>query len=516
MKQRWITLGALFLALCVLVQLPVWLSPEIPPLDLANHLGRAYLLGYLPDHPGLQALYEVRAVLTPNLAADLLLTPLVRLLGMDFAVRLFVSCGLLLQALAFAALSREARGRFDETALLGVPLAHYHQLNYGFINYYYGILASLLALAVWLRVQAAERVPRAAWVGLPALALFVYTMHLVGFGVLLVGAGATMLERGPLRPWLRRALLLGLMAAVPIACYIAFSRGVVGGQGLHRVILWAAPQEKLLGLLRVLRAARPVHDAPLFVLLGWLLLHGLLLRRFRESAPRRRLLRAGVVLLVLALTLPNAFDLESSAVDLRVAAPAFLVLVAALAEWPGGRLSLLAFALLTFGTAARTTGVLARWRIASQGIRESRRLCDLLPEGARVFTLHNEVPRPGTVEHEAGERHGWAYCLPRRPLFFPALFHVPGSQPLVLRLPTYEGGDTLAHFHVRNGFSKPEQAAEIPWRELWALHDYVWLTNWDLPQADPRELLPRACVEEVGRTGLIALYRLRKNRPGCP
>ncbi|MCS6912426.1 MAG: hypothetical protein RMK29_11080 [Myxococcales bacterium] len=521
-------LAAVAVVLVGLTGLPVLLSPEVPPLDLANHLGRIYILSRLGEDAGLRALYDVAWQPTPNLAADLLLTPLLRWIEPRLALRLFCGVSLLVVAAAFAAVCRVGRGRWDAAALLGVPLSHGLAFNYGFINYHWGIAAALGSYAVWLRLYAPRPTVAAVATVVP-LALITYLMHLVGFGTLVVATSASVVADalGRLRqPGVeRRTVLLdllghaagvALMATPPLVLYWIFSRGAVGAQGLGAGVIWTAPRDKVLGILRVLRAGRPLTDLPLLGLVAAASLVGLGRARRGLSAARRRVLAAGAALLLLALALPSAFDLETADIDLRVALPALLLGIAALAELPerpAWRRA--ALGLLVVATALRGAGALARWRLASEGIADSRALCDVLPAGARVVTLHNEVPPPGEVEHEAGERHGWAYCLLRRPLFFPALFHQPGSQPLRLRLPAYEGDGSLARYHVRNGFSNPQQAHQIPWAELWRLSDYLWLSNWELSQADPAQRLPRGCVEEVGRRRRVVVYRFRRGG-GCP
>lgn len=521
------TWTALLLLVSTLLLLgPVLLTPELPLLDLPNHLGRIHILLHLRDTPGLRALYDVRLAPTPNLAMDLLLMPLAAVLGPEAAARVFLALTMLLVALGWAALCRLGRGRLDEAALLGLPLAHTVFINHGALNYVWGIGCALLTYALWWRLGYPR--PRLrGLLALPPAALFTYFMHLMGFGVLGILLGSSVLYgalAGRLRAGdLARQLILGaLVAAVPVALYLRFSSGVVGGSGVHQAILWLPPAEKLRGLLRVLRATVAPLDAPLLVLVLALVFLGFRLglrRRFLRaaSAERRTLAVAGLLLLFLGLLSPHGFDLESAEVDWRLAYPGYLLFLAAaieLPERPRARQAVLL--LLVVATAARSSGVLRDWRQASRWLTQARALCPALPAGARVMTLHNEEPRPGDSPFYASENYAWSYCLFSRPLFFPALFHAEGSQPLVLRLPVYEGTDTVAHYHIKNGFLSPQEVREIPWAELWRLSDYLWLTNWDLREVNAAGLVDPACFEEVGRQPEMALYRLRKERPGCP
>ena len=551
---------ALLGGLLALLVLPVVLAPEVGPLDLANHAGRVQILANLGRVPALQALYGIRPWPTPNLAADLLMTPLVYALGMDPGVRVFTGLALCAFALSFVLLRRVCVGRLDGLALLGVPLAVNLPFNYGFINYYVGVAAALASYALWLR-QAARAPGGETWLRgalrallVTACGLLTYLMHLVGFGTLVSATLVSIVAlwgRGRLRGRaLAGQLALWLLLVVPgAAMYVTFSRGAVGGAALHRLVVWSAPRDKLLGLLRVLRAGPLGSDALLYALLAVLVLGAARLwlsgrRRAAELAARPQsepALLAGLSLCALSVVMPSALDLETWGIDLRVALPAqLLVLAAGLrlperasagrrgapAAQPGaGRVlfGLLLLLSICGATALRSAALLGNWREAALGIAESRSLCERLPDGARVLTLHNaesapagRTRPPGRSEYLDGERNGWAYCLAgphgqrraARPLFFPALFHVPGSQPLLLRLPTYEETDTLAHYHIKNGFADPTQVGAIPWDAFQTLGDYLWLSGWDLGALRP---LQPACFTEVARTPRVALYRI-----GCP
>src|SRR5689334_14761779 len=83
-------LGA-FLALSVMALLPIALVRLPPILDYPNHLARVHILAALPDSPALARWYQTAWAPLPNLALDLIVPAMARVMPVEDAMRLFLA-----------------------------------------------------------------------------------------------------------------------------------------------------------------------------------------------------------------------------------------------------------------------------------------------------------------------------------------------------------------------------------------------------------------------------------------
>jgi hypothetical protein len=89
---------------------PLFLIDVPPLLDYPNHLARMFVLAH-PDDPVLSRMYVPHWTIIPNLAIDLLIPPLMRVLPVYVAGRLMLAVALLLPMIGCAAYSRAVFGR---------------------------------------------------------------------------------------------------------------------------------------------------------------------------------------------------------------------------------------------------------------------------------------------------------------------------------------------------------------------------------------------------------------------
>ena len=182
---------ALFGMVVLIMTAPIWIVSVLPLEDYGDHLARVFILAHYTDVPTFKQHYELRYLPLPNLAIDLIGTPLVRLFDPYTAGKLFVSLMILLFALGTHYLGCAVHGC---ESWLAVPAAclFYNSLLYGgFVNYSFSVAALFLAGAVWLNLDAKPSV----WRGLLAtvLAFSTYLSHIAGFACLccLVAIGAS-------------------------------------------------------------------------------------------------------------------------------------------------------------------------------------------------------------------------------------------------------------------------------------------------------------------------------------
>src|SRR3984885_3401029 len=90
--------------------LPMLLTPIPAMVDYPNHLARMYILAQ-DGAPDANPYYEVAWALYPNLAMDLLVPQMARLIGVENATRLFLLLSQLLIVGGALALERVVKGR---------------------------------------------------------------------------------------------------------------------------------------------------------------------------------------------------------------------------------------------------------------------------------------------------------------------------------------------------------------------------------------------------------------------
>src|SRR3954447_13213244 len=98
----------------LLVLLAPLLLTEMPPLlDYPNHLARTYVLAFGEQDPVLSRIYAQQWDIIPNLAIDVVLTGLMRVLPVHVAGRAMLGLILLLNYAAIILYSRSAFGRWS-------------------------------------------------------------------------------------------------------------------------------------------------------------------------------------------------------------------------------------------------------------------------------------------------------------------------------------------------------------------------------------------------------------------
>ena len=218
MSARWF--WSAFLVLYVLTALPI-LRAELPPLvDYPNHLARMHVLIDLPRSEALQQYYEIHWDPLPNLAMDLTVPALARIMSLELAGKLFVLVSLFLLPAGAALLHRVATGQWSIWPLFAFVFLYSHVLVWGFLNYLFGLGLTLMAFALWLSLAGHP----AARIGAASISAFIlYFAHLMAcvvFGVLIaaheVGEIWRKREFSPGRI-LARAVAGGLPFVLPLA-----------------------------------------------------------------------------------------------------------------------------------------------------------------------------------------------------------------------------------------------------------------------------------------------------------
>ncbi|MBV8170168.1 MAG: hypothetical protein JO021_25520 [Alphaproteobacteria bacterium] len=225
-RARWTTpaLGAIALLVALL---PLAVA-SLPPLtDYPFHTARITILQHWHDWPGLQAFYDLRSFLLPNIAMDAILLAAVQVLPIDVAGRAFVALTMAAMLSGTVALHWSLHRRFSPWPLVAAVFLHNWIFVFGFFNYLFGFGLTLWGLAIWILL--AERPPWQRLVVGSVVAITIYFAHLVAFGLYAIMLGAYELQRA--LPLLRRRfdeaagrLLVGALPFVPpLAVFVLLS-----------------------------------------------------------------------------------------------------------------------------------------------------------------------------------------------------------------------------------------------------------------------------------------------------
>jgi hypothetical protein len=203
--------------------LPLWVSQDLPLVDLPQHLHLISALHRLSDATTLYPQYfAARAELTPYLGYYYLVSLLNWLLPLELANRVFLSAMIAGLPAALGFLLRSLK-RPAWPALLAIPFGYGDSLGWGFINFCASLPLALLTCGLFVRAIT-DRPHRRRWAyGLAASLVAVLLFHVQAFAFLGLALPILMVMTGtPGEPWLK-ARLQALYGVVPgVALFIAW------------------------------------------------------------------------------------------------------------------------------------------------------------------------------------------------------------------------------------------------------------------------------------------------------
>lgn len=420
---------------------------EVPLIaDFPNHLARAHVLGQIGVDPVLARIYQVRFEVIPNLAMDLLVPALGRIMPLEVAGRLFLALTLLMTQAGVALLHRTVSGRWSLWPLAAALLLYNAAFLAGLANFAFGIGLMLLALTVWIRL---ERTP--PWLRLAVgagFAMMLLFCHLVALGAYGLAAIGHELRRRPGRAMRRPALApgealrrpgfwLALGQLVPAAALFLLAAPVArAGAGIQ----YAGLAWKAKALLAPLAQYHPWLDAASFAFLAGLLTLGFV-RGWLRLAPA---LAPAVALLGLAFAIAPKGFLSGGLFDLRFAVIAALLLVAAtLPRLPSARARWAVGGLLAGLFLIRQLALLDAWAGHQADLAELHAALGQVPRGASILAA---TPTEFPAGAGGPARHFYFYnaaqmgnlpaiAVIERAAFVSGLYALPGQQPMALTPP---------------------------------------------------------------------------------
>jgi len=486
-------------ALLALFSVPIF-STVLPPLfDYPNHLARFWILA-----GGGNAFYAVHWAPLPNLAGDLVVPLLARLMPLDLAGKLFLVTIFALIVGGAASLNRITSGGWRLWPLLAVAFLYNRQFLWGFVNYLFGLGVAICGAALWLRLEPARAGLRLLASSL--IALLCFFSHIAAFGLYaLIILG---IELQPaLAEWrirrrtalAHRTALLAAQFVIPAAIVFLSWRSAAEG-GIGYAGLWRKPDL----LFSVLDAYNRPFDIVCFGLL--LVLLGVLAwRRRLHVAPR--LMPAVALVFAAYLLLPSQL-LSGSGLDHRIPVALFVLLVAASApQFSSRKTAVIVGSAAAIVLLARLAVIETVWLDADRVYAADLAAIDALPAGAKLAVAY-----PGDAVNAAAipELHLPVLAISRRQAFVPTLFAYPAQQPIALNPPYDRLAASATPFELWSAFVTG--SAEAGQRVSAALAAYDAIVFID---RKPFALPAQPCLRPLSVRPTFQVFAL-SHGAGCP
>jgi hypothetical protein len=419
---------AAYSVLCALTLSPL-LWARVPPLvDYPNHLARMWILAHGTEIPGLSSNYMIHWRVLPDLAMDLIVPLLSRIMPVEDAGRLFIALTMLILVGGTAALHRVLHGRIGFWPIWSLLFIYNAALFWGLLNCLFATGLYLFAFAGWIAtrdVPAGRRI-----LGFSIVASAIFLLHLFAFGLYALSVAAY--ELG-IRLEGRR---------LPLRSFVSWL--AVGLQFVPGLLLWRLSLEHggptltaygpLLRKLYALAAPVVFHSGafPLDAVL-WLAAALFFIfaakRRCLKLAPEMKVPLSALI--VAAVSMPHVAS-GSFLADIRIPVVLpFLIIASTRLEMPGRGVPLFAAAAFV-ALLVRVWAVSQSWADYDRWFAEFRAAAAVIEPGSRLAVVAEPIPRewrglPGlpravTGVDEAVFHHLPALAVIDRAVFFPYIF----------------------------------------------------------------------------------------------
>lgn len=419
--QTWLIAVAYLILTCVALY-PV-LSVEVPPLvDYPNHLARMHILGAWHDDPDLQRNYVVNWSLGPNMAMDLIVPVLAKVLPIYDAGRLFVAATLLLIIGGTITLRRVVVGNVGLWPVLSFLLIYNHAFFWGFLNFLFTAGLALFAFSAWIALRERPYWARIAVFSVVAVILFFG--HL--FGLLIYGVLVLGFECG--RAWRNRHeegfsivawVVAGSQFVIPAILFFEWiSRTDFATDAINRFGPWVA---KIVALISPVHFGQALIDFPTAIFLIVVFVLCITRRWVAIAAP----LKLPIIFLAgVAALMPN-FLSDVWGTDFRLPAIVGCVLLAGVETRPiAWRQTQIIVSIAVALFLIRTATIASHWHDVDAKFSEFRNAARSLEPGASLLVSQDRNDTPDGVSGLYGMTfwHMGALAIIERSAFYPTLF----------------------------------------------------------------------------------------------
>jgi hypothetical protein len=482
---------------------PVLLTPIPAMVDYPNHLARMYILS-AAGTPDANPFYQTAWALYPNLAMDLIIPQLARLIDVENATRLFLLLSQMLIVSGAAVLERAAKGRMQISGFAAVMFLYCLPFTWGFVNFEFG-----LGLALW-GIAAALSVQDRSWpVRLAVNTVFVgalFAAHFFALGIYGATLGIYELWRGWDRSAFRDAALRLVVLAIPALALLVVMKlaaGAIGEEGTAWFFAF-----KPLWLFRIMNGySLTVSAACMVALIGFI--YVACKRSVLKLEPAALWLAIGFLILYLAI--PSKL-FGTSFVDFRViAAAAFILPAFCTLSLPSRQWTVAALGVAAAITLANLAVVSVVWLSYRADYAAMIASFGKLDKGALVLVgtsgTGDDPPFQDLTEYPMS--YAPVLAVHYAKAFVPNLFTGEGKQPVraqgtVARLDIPYGGPVPLTILAAIAAGKTS-AGVPPFIRSWD-RDFNYLYVLGAPSPNP---LP-ALLEELARSSRFVLYKIRR------
>jgi hypothetical protein len=459
----------------LLLSVPIWIVKYPGLIDYHNHLVGCYILAHYSENPFFQQHYAVVHEPIPNLAMELIVAPLARILDYRVAGKIFLELTLLVWAMGCHFLCRSIQGTNHWLAIAGILSFYSSSMLWGFVNYQFGLGVFLLGFAYWYSHREKPTAGNILVFGI--FAIVAYLAHLTSYGLLVVCCGiVAALQLMRTHNW-ARFLRQTCVLALPLLMFVAFMHGT----GRVGRIRWGTVQDQVTPLLAPLLSYSARWDV---VALAVLVILVLLMRR---GISWKEPVILAVVFLVLTLVSPTEL-LTVSGVAPRFVMPAFLLTLASMQLAPGRRTQVLVACLIGLFV-AKNAQITYTWMKTDPAMSAMVQMGDRIAPGSSVYASLNSSDVP---KAERALKQVCHYWMVDRKAFLPTLYAIPGQQPLNLKT-------TVCFQTIR---------ADGLWKNCVGSYDY--LLNPPLSKELEGELAQRA--DKIATVEDFTLWRVRHDQ----
>ena len=449
----------------VAAMVPVLCTADLPLVDYPDHLARMHVLAGLDRDPVLARYYTVVWSLLPNLAMDLVVPPLMRLVDVYTAGRIFVLATMLALAGGVVAIHWARHRRLNPFQLLVFPLLYNYAFLQGLTNYLAGIAVALWGIAAWIRLR--EGTPWRRGAVSAAFAVTVFFCHLSAAG--LYGLGLLCLE---LARWVRhRRLATPEMAAFGVPFLLLVPPMLVSPTGGLAGDTVFDLGDKIEGLQWLFTGYSETWDNAWAALVGLVVVAAMVRRALTVEIEGWAVLGLGAVVY---MAMPNVL-LGSWGADVRLPVGlAFLALP--FFRFEGARPMVFVAAVVALSLVRFTTMDLA-WREIEANIKDFRQAMEKIDVGGRILVIESDRPT-GTFTTNKPLSHMACLAMIHRSAFVADAFTEPGKQILAVR-PDYlaqsnaQDDDQPTVSETMAVLDHPESAKGLYWALWWRRFDYI-------------------------------------------
>jgi hypothetical protein len=154
---------------------------DLPAMrDYPNHLAVASVLSRSGTDEA-NPFYQIALTFNTNLAMELVVPPLARLMGLGAAGKTFLLLSQLLVIGGAMAIERVVRGRLELSPLAAALFLYSLPFAWGFLNFEFGLGVALCAIAAWLAME--DRWPFARACAHIVLVVILFVAHLLALGI---------------------------------------------------------------------------------------------------------------------------------------------------------------------------------------------------------------------------------------------------------------------------------------------------------------------------------------------